>query len=102
MTSFVRTYAEYASDAKPYSASDTITLADTAAILQGLTPAQISQLGTDNVDFIDSTDDFLALTVAQYLALGSVALHPSDFVFLADTGSNIAAMTPTEVATLQI
>src|SRR5258708_6260570 len=101
MAASTRTYAQYTSDTKPYSPTDTVTLADTTAVLEGLSPSAIAELSSDNVDGINSTNDILHLTVDQYRALGSVALDPSDLVLIRDSGANIASLTSAEFGGLE-
>ena len=80
--------------------ADTNTLVDSGANIAALTTTQITALGTKNFDAINSNTDALSLTVAQYLALGSVTLTSGDTVTLADTGTNIAALTSTQLGAL--
>ncbi len=82
------------------TAGDTVTLADTGANLAALTAGQIGALAGNNIDKIDATDNALSLTVAQYNALGTVALTAGDTVTLADTGANLAALTATDIGNL--
>ena len=79
---------------------DIVTLSDSGANISGLVAGQIGQLGAHGIDTIDATDDVLSLTVTQYQALGAVTLTAADVVTLADTGANIAALTPAEVEDL--
>ena len=57
--------------------------------IAGLTAAQIGALAGKGIDAIDASDDLLALSVAQYTALGAVTLTAGDTVTLADTGAAI-------------
>ena len=75
------------------TAADAVTLADSGAIIAAISAANISTLATKGLDFINATDDVLSLTVAQYSALGTIALTAGDAVTLADTGANIAALS---------
>ena len=59
-----------------------------------------SALTGKSVDRIDATDDTLSLTVAQYKALGTVALTANDAVTLADSGSALAGLTALEIGAL--
>ena len=70
------------------AAADTVTLADSGAALAALTSTQIRALAGKGIDSVDATDDTLALTVAQYRSLGTVALADADQVTLRDTGSD--------------
>ena len=77
-----------------------VTLADTAAHLQGLAPAKIALLAGKGVDRLDSTTESLDLSVAQYQALGAVALTAADTVRLADSGATLAALTALQIGGL--
>ena len=90
------TYAQFLVAPKPFDQTDTIVIADSAANLEVLTPAQIAQFGPANVDSIDSTDDTLTLTVQQYNALGAVVLTPADALTLRMTSAEFAAFTATD------
>jgi hypothetical protein len=80
--------------------SDTVVLADTGAHLAQISAAQFAGLAAAGIDRIDATDDLLPLTVEQHAALGGVALTGNDLVTLADSGSNIAALTPVQISRL--
>jgi len=80
--------------------ADVITLADTGTVLGALTPEEIAALAAKGVDQINATDDALTLSVAQYRALGTIALTQADYVILADTSANLATLTPAENAAL--
>ena len=82
------------------SPTDSVTLMDTGANLSSLTAAEITALAGKYFDFIDSTNNVLSLSVAQYTALGMVALTAADVVTLADTGANIAALTAAQFGVL--
>jgi hypothetical protein len=77
-----------------------VTVADIGANLATLTSTQIKGMTAKGVDRIDSTDNALPLTVARYKTLGTVALMSSDVVTLADTGANIGALLPADLAAL--
>ena len=80
--------------------ADVVTLADTSTVLNALTPEEIAALAAKGIDQINATDDALTLSVAQYRALGTIALTQADYVILADTSANLATLTPTENAAL--
>ncbi len=82
------------------TAADQVVLYDAGARIQALTPAQITQMGAMGVDAIDASNGKLTLSVAQYNALGKIALTAADAVILADTGANLAALTPAAFAQL--
>lgn len=73
-----------------------VTVADTGARLQKYDPDTLSDMA-GWVDMLDATDDVLTLTVAKFRALGSIALSADDVVTLADTGANLASLTPAEL-----
>jgi Ca2+-binding RTX toxin-like protein len=81
-------------------AADVVTLADTATVLNALTPAEISALAGKGVDRIDSLNNTLSWSVAQALALGTVTLTAGDLVTVVGTGAEIAALTSAQIATL--
>jgi Ca2+-binding RTX toxin-like protein len=82
------------------TAADVVTLADTGANIQSLTLAELAGLSTKLVDRIDATDNALTLSLAQYSAIGSVALTATDVVTIADDATAIQALTPTELTAL--
>ena len=81
-------------------ASATFTIADTGAALAAMSAGRIASLGSLGVDILDSTTNALSLTVAQYQALGPVALTAADVVTLADNGANLNALTTTDYSHL--
>lgn len=62
------------------TAGDFITHLDTRGNIEALSAGTIGALEGIGIDVIDSTNDFLVLTQAQYEALGSVALTQADAV----------------------
>jgi Ca2+-binding RTX toxin-like protein len=82
------------------TAADTITLADNNSFLGALTVAEIAGLAAKGIDVIRCTSGPLSLSVAKYLALGTVALTPGDQVILGDTGANITALTVAQLGGL--
>ncbi len=84
----------------PYSASDTVTLADTGAAIAALSASAFANLAANGIDKINATDNVLSLTVAQYQALGVVTLAAGDVITLADSGANIAALSASDIAAL--
>ncbi len=84
-------------------AGDAVTLADTAADIEAMTPAQLGALTSIGVTAVDVTDQSITLTVAQALALYDpvpISVPPGDTVIVADTEAEIESLTPTEVAGL--
>ena len=79
--------------------ADTVTLADTGAAITALSTA-ISALAGKGIDRIDATDNQLAMTVAAYQALGTVALTAADNAVLADTGVNIGVLTSSAMSAI--
>jgi hypothetical protein len=71
------------------ASNDVVLVKDTGAALGGLDIAAVAAKG---VDRLDATDNTLALSVAQYSALGGVALTAADVVTIADTGANLATL----------
>jgi Ca2+-binding RTX toxin-like protein len=82
------------------TSASNVTVTDTAANLQGYSAAQFAALAAKGVDRIDSTNNTLSLTAAQVQALGTVQFTAADVVTLADTGANIAALTPSQLSGL--
>jgi Ca2+-binding RTX toxin-like protein len=80
--------------------TDIVTLADLGPTLATLTPLQIGALAGKGIDVIDASDNALSLTVAQYLALGTVNLTGGDTVTLRDAGAQIAGLSPAALAAL--
>ena len=76
------------------------TIADTGANLETLNPGQIAALSPLGVDHLDATDNVLALTVAQYEALGTVTLTAADVVTLADTSVHLETLSSTDIGNL--
>ncbi len=81
-------------------ASADFTIADTGANLASMDAGQIASLSILGVDHLDATDDALSLSVAQYQALGTVALTAGDDVTLADTGANLEALSVDDIGNL--
>ncbi|WP_422036490.1 beta strand repeat-containing protein [Reyranella sp.] len=82
------------------TANDVVSLTDSGANISALTASAIAALAAKGIDRIDAADGALTLSVAQYRALGTVALTLADHVILADTAANLAALTPAENAAL--
>ncbi len=81
-----------------FSSASTVTLFDTGANIAALTAGQIGGLAAHGIDFINANDNVLSLTVAQYNALGSVALTANDAVTIADTGATLATLNFAQLA----
>ncbi len=83
----------------------TVTVADTAATIETLTPQEIGELGSLGFTNITATDATLKFDVAQALAAQSAnfAIHvPSgDTLEILDTAANLQALTPQQIAALQ-
>ncbi|WP_022675590.1 hypothetical protein [Novosphingobium sp. B-7] len=84
----------------PYSAADTVTLADTGAAIAALSASAFGNLAANGIDKINATDNVLSLTVDQYQALRVVTLAAGDVITLADSGANIAALSASDIAAL--
>ncbi|MCB5176769.1 hypothetical protein [Microvirga lenta] len=76
----------------------TVAVADTGAAIAALTPAQIGALAAQGVGSVDATDNSLALSLAQFGALGTVTLSAADSLVLADAGAQISGLTPAQIA----
>jgi len=63
-----------------FAAEDVVTVSDTGAGLAGLTAAQIGALKASGVDAIDASDNRIDLSLAQFKALGSLALGGNDVI----------------------
>ncbi len=79
---------------------DVATLADTSANIANLSLTEIAALAGAHIDIVNTTDDFLTLSVDQYQALGAVSLAAGDAVTIEDTGANLAALPAADFATL--
>ena len=80
-----------------------LTLSDTAADIEGMSPTQLSELTSIGVTTVDVTNQSLTLTVAQALALYDpvpIYVPPGDTVIVADTEAEIESLTPTEISQL--
>jgi Ca2+-binding RTX toxin-like protein len=82
------------------TASDAVTLSDTGAVLGALSAAQITALAGKGVDVIDARDNALSLSLAQFNALGTVALTAADAVTLADTGASLVGLSAAQMTVL--
>ena len=84
------------------SANDAVTLADTGARLQNLTPDHIGHLSVKGVDVIDATNNALTFSVAQALALidTEIALSAGDVVTLAGTAADLQDLINNRLAHL--
>ncbi|WP_218037674.1 M10 family metallopeptidase C-terminal domain-containing protein, partial [Reyranella soli] len=82
------------------TAADTVTLADTGAILAGLSGADFGGLAANGVDRLDSTNNVLSLSVAQFQALGAVTLTAADTVTLVDAGTTLAGLSVADIGGL--
>ncbi|MGD1017038.1 MAG: Ig-like domain-containing protein, partial [Roseiarcus sp.] len=82
-----------------------VTLKDTAADIEKLTPTQIAALAGLGVKAIAATNASVLLTVAQATALetdGLAVSAPSgDVVTLSDTAAHVEALTPAQISDLE-
>ena len=78
----------------------TFKIADTGTILSALSSTTVANMAAAGVDKIDATNNVLSLTVAQFNALGSIALTSADTVTLKDAGTTLALMGAGTIATL--
>jgi len=84
---------------------DKITVSDTAANVQALTPGQITALPGIGVTAVSvSSASNVTLTVAQAVAFETskvtLSLHSGDYAILSDVAANIATLTATQIAGL--
>ncbi|MBR0656939.1 beta strand repeat-containing protein [Plastoroseomonas arctica] len=84
----------------PLAGGDTYILRDTGSLLATLSATEIAALAPAGLSAMDASDDVLGLSAAQRGALGALALTAGDAVTLRDTASNLAALTPAEIAVL--
>jgi hypothetical protein len=77
--------------------SDVVTLKDTGA---NLATVDFSKLSTNGIDIVDSSNNALTLSVAQYQALGTTTLTAADVVTLGDTGAALAALGTSDFSAL--
>lgn len=91
--------AAFAGSGISFPAADDVAVVDTGTNLATLTDTQIVALIAKGVDAFDATDNAITLSLAQFSAFGAT-LADNDAVTLSDTGSNIAALTPTAIAAL--
>ena len=78
-----------------------LTLSDTAADIEKMSPDQLSTLSSIGVTTIDVTDKSLTLTVAQAQALYDpipITVPAGDSVIIVDSESEIEGLTPAEIA----
>ena len=84
-----------------FHSSDTITVSDTGANIAGLTSTQIATLdGLAATVLINASDNAITFTAAQASAIGTITVHSSDAITVADTGSNIGGMSQTDISDL--
>ncbi|MFT2543370.1 hypothetical protein ACMWP9_35865, partial [Escherichia coli] len=73
------TVAQYLAQIASAPYGSTVVLSDTGANIAALTSSQFAALAGNNVASIVTTNHALSLTVAQYQALGAVALSGADY-----------------------
>jgi autotransporter passenger strand-loop-strand repeat protein len=83
----------------------TVTVADTAANIEALTPQMIGELGSLGFTNMTATDTTLKFDVAQALAAQSanfvIDVPLGDTLEVVDTAANLQTLTPQQVAALQ-
>jgi Ca2+-binding RTX toxin-like protein len=80
-----------------------VTLADTTEALEALDPTAIAQLSGRGVVGLDSTDDHLTLTLAQYEALGeNLALTEGDEITLSDVAADFVNLVAGQMENLVV
>ncbi|MCW5736440.1 MAG: hypothetical protein KIS73_20095, partial [Enhydrobacter sp.] len=93
-------YAGAVASSLSFVGSNIVTLRDTAAAIEALSPAQLAELVNEGVDAVRSDDVGLHLTVDQYRAIGSVPMLPSKSVTLEDTAAALGTLTVSEIGGL--
>jgi Ca2+-binding RTX toxin-like protein len=83
-----------------FAAADVVTLADTSANLEMANGEGFQILGAMGVDVIDATDNVLTLDLDQLGGIedGGIKLTAGDVVTLADTGADLASLSPSDLA----
>ena len=82
---------------------DLVTLTDTAADIEAMTPAQLGALTSIGITQVDVTDASLTLTVAQALALYDpvpIVVPPGDAAIIMDTEAAVESLTPVQLVGL--
>ncbi|MFM2279379.1 MAG: hypothetical protein RLZZ444_1610, partial [Pseudomonadota bacterium] len=76
-----------------------VTLADTAATIEGLSSSSLSTMGSFGVTAVDATDDSLSLSISglRNFILANIGFDADDTVAVSDTASNLATLTTTEI-----
>src|SRR5262249_43938328 len=77
-----------------------LTLADTSNHIDAMSASDISALATEGVTLIDSTNNKVIFSVAQYEALNTIKLSAGDAVTLSDSASALGGMTTAELSAL--
>ena len=80
-----------------FASGDTVTLVDTGAHISSFSSTQIGELAAAGIDSINANDDALTLNLAQYNALGTVALTEGDTVTIQNVNTVISAMSVAEI-----
>ncbi|MDO6963617.1 calcium-binding protein [Rhizobium alvei] len=88
----------YGSDAD-LGAITAVTLADTAATIEGLSSTQLSTLRSFGVTSVDATDGELTLDIStiRNFITARVIFTADDTVSVSDTAANLATLTTTEI-----
>lgn len=104
MANIIKTVAEYQSDiagaGTPYNGADNVVVQDSAANLANLTTLDIANLSANGVDSIQSTDNVIDWNLAQWQALGGPFDFNGALLALYDTGANLGAIDPSDLAAL--
>ncbi|CAN5700012.1 hypothetical protein BH10PSE6_BH10PSE6_06360 [soil metagenome] len=89
-----------AEEAAENDAFSTITITDKRARIEALTTTDIANLGLGGVTNVDSTNNTLSLTAAQYNAFlaAGIEFTAADTVVLLDTGAELATLLGTDLA----
>ncbi|MFC4174803.1 hypothetical protein ACFOYU_22575 [Microvirga sp. GCM10011540] len=81
--------------------ADTVTVRDTAAVLQSGSPDDVAALSAANVDILDASDGALTFSLDQFAALGDVVFSEEDVVTIQGSSDAFAGGTPEQVAGLE-
>ena len=84
-----------------FALNDRVTLSDTAANLEALSPAALTALADQGIDEINATDNVLTISLDQRTALGAVRFAAEDLVTLADSVADMSTLAANDVAAIR-
>ena len=82
------------------ASGDFVTLRDTGANLAALSASAIGQLAGEGIDKLDASNNAIDFSLAQYNALGGVALTANDVITINGTSGNDVIVGPNNNAVL--